>query len=225
MSKLMRMVATARLASPKQYEDHWQADGSAHDQAPKWAKYRSVMAGEFPSPFRSTLDPLALQVGKFVEQLDKLRPEKGGPAWLGNSSALAYTYPEVKNVEISQSMGELDTVLNDVVQLFNGAPNWGNPLTMCNVAPQSNTAAIVASMLAQVFSANILEGETAWNVHRAELETAGMLGNLLGWNPLNTGAIYPIFLSYPVATSGEIGGEMIGGDFFFGLAAMILSTI
>ena len=35
----------------------------------------------------------------------------------------------------------------------------------------------------------------------------------------------PIFLSYPVATSGEIGGEMIGGDFFFGLAAMILSTI
>ena len=37
--------------------------------------------------------------------------------------------------------------------------------------------------------------------------------------------IDPIFLSYPVATSGEIGGEMIGGDFFFGLAAMILSTI
>ena len=36
---------------------------------------------------------------------------------------------------------------------------------------------------------------------------------------------HPIFLSYPVATSGEIGGEMIGGDFFFGLAAMILSTI
>ena len=38
-------------------------------------------------------------------------------------------------------------------------------------------------------------------------------------------SFYPIFLSYPVATSGEIGGEMIGGDFFFGLAAMILSTI
>ena len=37
--------------------------------------------------------------------------------------------------------------------------------------------------------------------------------------------VHPIFLSYPVATSGEIGGEMIGGDFFFGLAAMILSTI
>jgi glutamate/tyrosine decarboxylase-like PLP-dependent enzyme len=74
--------------------------------------------------------------------------------------------------------------------MFEGLPNWGDPLTMCNVIPQSNTAAIVASMLSQVFSANILEGEYAWNVHRAELETAGMLGNLVGWDPLKTGALY-----------------------------------
>jgi glutamate/tyrosine decarboxylase-like PLP-dependent enzyme len=87
-------------------------------------------------------------------------------------------------------MGDLDTVLDDVVKLFDGAPNWGNPLTMCNVIPQSNTAAIIASMLSQVFSANILEGEYAQNVHRAELETAGMLGNLIGWKPTEAGAIY-----------------------------------
>ena len=109
---------------------------------------------------------------------------------MGDSGALTYSYPEIKNVEISQKMGKLDAVLDDVVKLFNGAPNWGSPLTMCNVIPQANTAAIVASMLSQVFSANILEGEYAWNVHRAELETAGMMGNLIGWNPLNTGAIY-----------------------------------
>lgn len=70
------------------------------------------------------------------------------------------------------------------------APNWGSPLTMCNVSPQGNTAAIIASMLSQVFAANTLEGEYAWNVHRAELETAGMMGNLFGWDPVNTGAIY-----------------------------------
>ena len=122
--------------------------------------------------------------------LDKLRPEKGGPAYLGGSGALSYKYPDVKNVEISQEMGDLDAVLDEVVKMFEGAPNWGNPLTMCNVIPQANTAAIIASMLAQVFSVNILEGEYAWNVHRAELETAGMMGNLVGWNPLNTGAIY-----------------------------------
>ena len=190
MSNVTKMAAAIRHASQDDFEGHWQANGFANGEAPKWAKYRTVMASEFPSPFRSTKDPLALQIGKFVEKLDQLRPEKGGPAFLGDSGALTYTYPEVKNVEISQEMGNLDAVLDDVVKLFNGAPNWGSPLTMCNVSPQSNTAAIVASMLSQVFAANILEGEYAWNVHRAELETAGMMGNLIGWNPLNTGAIY-----------------------------------
>lgn len=175
---------------PEVYESHWNAEGAAHEHAPAWARYRTMMAGEFPAAFRGGADPLAKQIGKFVEKLDRLRPEKGGPAYLGASGALSYEYPDVKKVEIAEKMGDLDAVLDEVVDLFQGAPNWGSPLTMCNVIPQSNTAAIVASMLSQVFSANILEGEYAWNVHRAELETAGMLGNLFGWNPVNTGAIY-----------------------------------
>lgn len=186
----MNDAAPTAGSSLRDFEGHWRADGSAHEKAPRWAKYRTEMASEFPSPFRGGKDALALQIEKFVEKLDDLRPEKGGPAFLGESGALTYTYPEVKNVEISQGMGDLDTVLDEVVKLFQGAPNWGNPLTMCNVSPQSNTAAIIASMLSQVFAPNLLEGEYAWNVHRAELETAGMLGNLMGWNPMDTGAIY-----------------------------------
>jgi L-2,4-diaminobutyrate decarboxylase len=184
-------MTNIKQASSADYEGHWKADGSANSDAPKWAKYRSVMASEFPSPFRGTKDPLAQQVHKFVEKLDQLRPEKNGPAYLGDSGALSYTsLAEIKNIALNQKMGDLDTVLDDVVKLFNGAPNWGSPLTMCNVIPQANTAAIIASMLSQVFSANILEGEYAWNVHRAELETAGMMGNLFAWEPTNTGAIY-----------------------------------
>ena len=174
----------------KNYEDHWKADGSAKEHAPGWAKYRTDMASEFPSPFRGTDDPLAHQIEKFVERLDTLRPEKGGPAFLGKSGALKYKYPDVKNVKIPEKMGDLDAVLDDVVGLYEGAANWGNPLTMCNVIPQPNTAAVIASMLSQVFPANILEGEYAQNVHIAELETAGMLGNLVGWDAVKTGAIY-----------------------------------
>ncbi len=179
-----------KAAAPEIYEKHWHKDGKAHGAAPKWAKYHTDMAGEFPLPYRGGSDPLAHQVKKFVEKLDLLRPEKDGPAFLGKSGELTYSYPEVKNVKINQKMGDLDAVLDDVVELFDGAPNWGSPLTMCNVIPQANTAAIIASMLSQVFSVNILEGEYAQNVHRAELETAGMLGNLMGWNPVEAGAIY-----------------------------------
>jgi L-2,4-diaminobutyrate decarboxylase len=167
MSKNTKAIALTN-AAPKVYEDHWHPDGTAHSTAPKWAKCHSDMVNEFPSPFRGERDPLAREIEKFVERLDMLRPEKGGPAFLGKSGALTYTYPDVKNVAINQEMGDLDKVLDDVVELFQGAPNWGNPLTMCNVIPQANTAAIIASMLSQVFSANILEGEYAWNVHKAE---------------------------------------------------------
>jgi L-2,4-diaminobutyrate decarboxylase len=183
-------VLTPVKEDPGVYENHWKHDGEAHAASPKWAKYHSVMASEFPSPYRGTDDPLAKQIGKFVERLDMLRPDKDGPVFLGKSGELTYTYPEVKDVVIPQKMGDLEKVLDDVVELFEGAPNWGNPLTMCNVIPQSNTAAIVASMLSQVFSANILEGEYAQNVHKAELETAGMLGNLFGWDPVKAGCIY-----------------------------------
>jgi L-2,4-diaminobutyrate decarboxylase len=190
MSSVTKEEAAPKSQGHKRHEAHWKSNGKAHNGAPKWAKYHTEMASEFPSPFRGKKDALANQIEKFVEKLDKLRPVEGGPAFLGESGALAYSYPDVKNIKINHKMGDLDAVLDDVVELFNGAPNWGSPLTMCNVIPQANTAAIIASMLSQVFSSNILEGEYAWNVHRAELETAGMIANLVGWNPVNTGAIY-----------------------------------
>jgi len=173
------------------YESHWKADGSPHDHAPEWAKYRTKMTSEFPLPYRGgKKDVLVEHIGKFVKKLDALRPDKDGPAYLGDKPELTWTYPEVKNVKIGQEMGNLDGVLDEIVKMFNGLGNWGSPLTMCNVLPQGNTAAILASMMAQVFAASLIEGEYSWNVQRAELETAGMLGNLVGWDPLKTGAVY-----------------------------------
>ncbi|MGL4229513.1 MAG: pyridoxal phosphate-dependent decarboxylase family protein [Tannerellaceae bacterium] len=173
----------------KKFEEIWK-DGQISEEAPKWAAYRKIMTGEFPSPFRGTTDPLAETIKKAVEKIDQLKPTENGPAYLGTNTKLQYSYPEVKNVKIQEKGESIDNVIDDVIDLFQGAPNWGNPLTMCNVIPQANTAGIVASMLSQVFSPNILEGEYSWNVHKAELETAGMIGNLIGWDPTATGAIY-----------------------------------
>jgi glutamate/tyrosine decarboxylase-like PLP-dependent enzyme len=183
-------VGVAKPSSHKDYEGHWKADGSANASAPAWAKYHAEMTSEFPLPYRGGNDPLAHQIEKFVAKLDKLRPEKNGPAFLGKSGALSYKYPDVKNASVPKKMASIDSVLDDVVGLYEGAPNLGSPLTMCNVLPQSNTAAIMAMMLAQVFPLNTLEGEYAWNTHRAELETGGMMANLIGWNPVETGALF-----------------------------------
>lgn len=170
-------------------ESIW-SDGKVTDNAPKWAKYRQVMTGEFPSPFRGPQDPLAQSIQKAIEKIDDLRPEPGGPAYLGSSSALTYEYPNVKNVAISPNMQDLETVISEAVNLFQGMPNVASPLTMANVWPQPNTASIIASMLPQIFMPNIIEGEYSWNVHKAELETAGMIANLFGWEPTKAGGIY-----------------------------------
>ena len=190
LNKAASNKAAPKHAAPKEYEHHWKHDGAVHPHAPKWAKYRTDMASEFPLPYRGGKDPLAEQIGKFVAKLDMLRPEKGGPAYLGDSGDLTWTYPEVKDVKIKQDMGKLDGVLDEVVDMFQGLGNWGSPLTMCNVLPQANTAAIMASMMAQVFAPSLIEGEYSWNVQRAELETAGMMANLIGWEPQKAGGVF-----------------------------------
>ena len=173
------------------FEGIWK-DGQITSNAPKWAAYRKIMTDEFPSPFKGSADPLADTVQKAIKKIDDLKPDEktGGPVFLGTDSPLKYTYPEVKNVKIAEKGESIDQVIDDVVALFQGAPNWGNPLTMCNVIPQCNTAGIVASMISQVFAPNILEGEYSYNVHKAELETAGMVANLIGWEPTKAGCIY-----------------------------------
>lgn len=164
--------------------------GKIGAKAPKWAKYRKVMTAEFPSPFSGAGDPLADAIKRAIVKIDKLRPAEGGPAYLGDSTDLAYTYPEVKNIKIPKESGDLDNVIDDAIALFQGMPNVASPLTMANVWPQPNTASIIASMLPQIFMPNIIEGEFAWNVHKAELESAGMLADLFGWAPTKAGCVY-----------------------------------
>jgi glutamate/tyrosine decarboxylase-like PLP-dependent enzyme len=171
-------------------ERHWDDAGRASDEAPRWARYRADMLSAFPSPCRSASDPLALAIAEAVQLVDSLRPEPLGPAYLGGNAALAIDFDQVKSARIAPEMASPTDVVRDVVRLFEGGPNWGHPLTMCNVVPQPNTVSILAAMLAQVYSLNILEGEYAWNVHRAELETAAMLADAFGWDAAKAGCVY-----------------------------------
>lgn len=168
----------------------WDNDGQILGNAPRWAKYRKQLDSEFPAPFRGGIDALAQAMKKAVEEIDALRPAPDGPAFLGGSSKLDYTYPEVKNARIPEKAESLNKVIKDCVGLFNGMPDVSSPLTMSNVWPQPNNASIIASMLPLIFAPNIIEGEYAWNVHKAELESGGMLADLFGWEPTKAGAVY-----------------------------------
>lgn len=166
----------------------WNGNDIAPD-APKWALYRKIMTSEFPLPVKGP-DRLKDVVIKGMDLLNDLKGDETGPAYLGTDSKLQFEYPEVKNQKIAQKGMPIDDVIKEVVHMFEGAPNWGHPLTMENVLPNGNTAGIAASMLSQIFAPNIIEGEYGQNAHRAELETAGMIASLIGWNPTLAGGVF-----------------------------------
>jgi glutamate/tyrosine decarboxylase-like PLP-dependent enzyme len=158
---------------------------------PVWSKYRSEMLGSFPSPFKGEKDSLADEITKAIRTLDQLKPEKnGGAAFLGTDPKLFIDFEHVKDAVLANKMQTSSEVIQQAIKLFEGLPNWGHPLTMNNVNPQGNTAAIVTSILTEIFAPNILEGEYAWNIHQAELESGGILANLAGWESKRSGCVY-----------------------------------
>ncbi len=149
------------------------------------------MLKSFPSPYRGENDSLADGISDAIRELDRLKPEKtGGAAFLGTNSKLTIPFDTIKNSKLNQKMNSSENVIKQVIKLFEGLPNWGHPLTMNNVNPQGNSAAIVAAILTEVFAPNILEGEYAWNTHQAELESGGILANLAGWEAAKSGCVY-----------------------------------
>ena len=178
------------MEKKNEFEKIWNADGKVAKDAPGWAQFRKNMAAEFPSPFKGVDDPLAKAIYSAVSKLDTMKPAVDGPAFLGEKPELTIDFAHVKEAKLAPKMMKVDDVINECIKMYEGLPVWGHPLTMCNVIPPSNTASIIAAILTEIFAPNILEGEYSWNVHRAELETAGMIGDLLGWNQQNTGCIY-----------------------------------
>jgi len=159
-------------------------------QAP-WAKFHSEMLQSFPSPFRGEHDPLAEGIYEAIRGLDLLKPAPvNGPAFLGTDSSLEIDFATVKTARLAPAMASSTEVIQQVIKLFEGLPNWGHPLTMSNVMPQANTAAIVAAILTEIFSPDIMESEYAWNAHRAELESGAILADLAGWESKDAGCVF-----------------------------------
>lgn len=166
-------------------------DKTSLEVKPRWAKFRQEMLDAFPSPYRDANDSLADGINEAIRLLDQLKPEQNsGPAFLGKDPTLTIDFENVKASSLKETMSTSTEVIAQVIKLFEGMPNWGHPLTMNNVNPQANTAAIVATILTEIFAPNILEGEYAWNIHQAELESGGILADLAGWHSKEAGCVY-----------------------------------
>lgn len=174
------------------FKDYLSKDGIAHANAPLWFKKRIDIRKAFPSPYRETPDSLAAIVADAITRVDHLKQEKGGSSLLGTGpfDPQGPRYQNAQKAELAALMQSVEETINQSVKLFEGLSNWNHPLTMPNVIPPANIASMTAAMLTEIFSPNIIEGEYAWNVEFAELESAAMVARLLNWNSEIAGGLY-----------------------------------
>jgi len=190
-------------------------ENPSHQIDTKWRKQLKSIQNAFPSPWREEGDDQIFEHTFLdaVGQLNKMKhpriyqKQKAWQGYLGKPTLPDYS--SCKQVQLEQKMKSLPEVITELVDFFNGMPNWNHPQTMCNVVPPSNTASIIGSTLSQVFSPNILEGEYSWNIAKTEIESGAMLAQLIGWDPQKAGGIY------------TFGGT---GCYFYGLK-LALTTV
>ncbi|MFH1100732.1 MAG: cyclic nucleotide-binding domain-containing protein [Methanobacteriota archaeon] len=179
-------------------------DNKLQDNAPtqsknisaKWRSHLKIIQSAFPSPWKEEGDDQIFENTflQAVHELDTMKhprmfqEQKAWQGYLGDPALPDYS--TCKDVKLNEHMTPLPEVITELVNFFNGMPNWNHPQTMCNVVPPPNTASIIGSTLCQVFSPNILEGEYSWNIAKTEIESGAMLAQLIGWDPHKSGGIY-----------------------------------
>jgi glutamate/tyrosine decarboxylase-like PLP-dependent enzyme len=154
------------------------------------------MRNAFPTYYSTgSSDPFADMLHQAISYLDQLKPPQPQlspsetPGYLGGDPSGPH-YGNVTQTKLGDKMSSIADVLKQAADLFKGMPNWNHPLVMANVIPPANTAAIIAAMMTQVFSPNIIEGEYSWDIERTEMEASAILADLIGWPTQEAGGLF-----------------------------------
>ncbi len=154
-------------------------------------KRNEIVSSYFAEPYQ-TSNEFKETIEEIIEPAFKLLPKNRNEdrAFLGYNPKLTIDFEKVYEAKVPENGITRKNVLNKVTELFEGAVNWGSSLALCNVNPESNRAGLQAFLFCSLFSPNILEGEYAWNVHKAELECGAMLGDLAWDEGKKAGCIF-----------------------------------
>ncbi len=162
----------------------------------EWRNRMKILQSAFPSPWRESkkdqvFENTFLNAVALLDKMKHPRVFQDQKAWQGYLGDPALPdYSKCKDVQLNENMKSLDEVIEELVSHFNGMPNWNHPQTMWNVAPPSNTAAVIGTVLCSIFNPNILEGDASWNVAKTEIESAAMMAQLIGWDPHESGGVF-----------------------------------
>ncbi len=161
-----------------------------------WRTLMRQLQAAFPSPWRDVDEDTSFEKSfqlalSLLDRMKHPRAFEDQQAWQGYVGEPDLPdYSRCREARLGAAPTPLPEVIDQLVGLFSGMPNWNHPQTMANVIPPANTAGILGAALSGVFSPNLVEGEYSWNVAKTEIESAAMIADLIGWDPETAGGLY-----------------------------------
>lgn len=154
------------------------------------ASYRELLVSlrrQFPQPVS---DPehdayVAFSVLRALDQVDRLKsrvPILGEPVEPDFAAARQQRVPECGR--------SLEEVIGELVRHLEGMVIWGHPLSQVNVVPPPSTASIIGVLLASMYNPNLCSEESGRGVSAAEVRTASMAAELVGYDPQISGGVF-----------------------------------
>jgi L-2,4-diaminobutyrate decarboxylase len=172
------------------------SQNSQSGNSARWRGELKLLQAAFPSPWQDAGEDQSFEATfrsavALLNGMKHPRAFQNQNAWQGYLGDPALPdYTACRDARLEDRSKPLSEVIEELVRLFNGMPNWNHPQTMANVVPPANTAAIIGATLANVFNPNILEGEYSWNVAKTEIESAAMMAGMIGWDPHSSGGLF-----------------------------------
>lgn len=162
----------------------------------KWHKKLDSLLLSFPYPW---LEPRKNKI--FIREIEDAINKLNRMRYPGsfNKSQIWRSYlghadpPNYLNAHrafLPQSIIPTSEVIDETLNFFHGMPVWAHPQCMANVLSVANSTGLIASILTNILSPNLIEGEFSWNIARSELETIAMMSTLIGWNPKLSGGVF-----------------------------------
>jgi len=100
-----------------------------------------------------------------------------------------FNFPKIcvspsKQIVLDQNKNDARKVLDYIINLFNGLPNWAHPLTQINLMPPTTAVSVVTAFLTALFNPDICSPELAGEqIAQAEERIVKFLSNLVGYDP------------------------------------------
>lgn len=173
------------------YHSFFKPNDRVRADVPQWVKRRETLKSCFPTYESTSIDTFPDEVRTAMDSITSLKhPKANCPVYYGDASPIV-DYSDVTKAAVPLAGDTIQQVVEDMADLLIGLPNSAHPLHQANVLPNPNKASIIAALIANYTSQNAIEGEYAWNLCKAEMETAAMVAKLIPkWCETEAGGIF-----------------------------------